>query len=65
MSFTLEKLAQALRGIPRDAFMLVRMPDGTLRHIEMLRSIKIAEGEGEAAAAREGRYAITFELAEG
>ncbi len=33
MPFTLEKLAQALRGIPRDALMLVRMPDGTKRPI--------------------------------
>ncbi len=64
MPFTLEKQAQALRGIPGDALM-VRMPDGTLRHIEMLRPIKVAEGGGDLEAAREGRYAITFELADG
>jgi hypothetical protein len=65
MPFTLEKLAQALCGIPRDAFMLVRMPDGSLRHIDMLRPIKVADSEGHPEVVREGRYAITFELAEG
>jgi hypothetical protein len=64
MPFTLEKLAQALRGIPRDAFMLVRMPDGTLRHIAMLRPVKVADSEDDTAEVREGRYAITFELAD-
>jgi hypothetical protein len=37
MPFTLDKLAGALRGIPRDALMLVRLPDGTLRQIDHLK----------------------------
>jgi len=65
MPFTLEKLAQALRGIPRDAFMLMRLPDGTLRHIEMLRPVMVADSEGHPAVVRERRYAITFELSDG
>ncbi len=46
MPFTLDKLANALRGIPRDAVMLVRLPDGTLRQIDHLEGAKVAAGGG-------------------
>jgi hypothetical protein len=39
-------------------------PDGTLRHIAMLRPVKVADSEDDTAEVREGRYAITFELAD-
>jgi hypothetical protein len=45
--------------------MLVWMPDDTLRHIEMLRPVKVADNEGNPETVREGRYAITFEMADG
>src|SRR3954471_17460024 len=32
--FTLAKLAEALRGMPRDARMLIRLPDGRLVEID-------------------------------
>jgi hypothetical protein len=51
--FTLEKLAQALRGMARDALMLVRMPDGALRHIDMLKPEHVAGREGDPEVVRE------------
>jgi hypothetical protein len=37
MTFTLDKLAHALRGMPRDARMLIQLPDGTLAEIDHVR----------------------------
>jgi hypothetical protein len=37
MPFIVHKLAGALRGIPRDAAMLVRVPDGGPRGIDHLK----------------------------
>jgi hypothetical protein len=50
MPFTLDKLAGALRGIPLDALMLVRLPDGALRQIDHLKPTRVNEEdiEGEA-----------------
>jgi hypothetical protein len=37
---SLDSLAQALRGMPRDAPMLVKLPDGTLADIGMVEPIR-------------------------
>jgi hypothetical protein len=37
MTFTLDTLAQALRGMPRDARMLIQLPDGALAEIDHVR----------------------------
>ena len=34
---TLDDLAQALRGIPRDAVMMIEAPDGAIRPVRMTR----------------------------
>jgi hypothetical protein len=61
---TLDGLARALRSMPRDAPMLVRLPDGSLRGIAVVRPVLLGGDGGEvsAAAAGQGRYAITLEL---
>jgi len=56
--FTLHKLASALRGIPRDAPMLVRLPDGSLHHIDHLQPATVADQNVRPAVAKVGRYAV-------
>ena len=60
----LDGLARALRGMPRDAPMLVRLPDGSLRGIAVVRPVLLGgDGAERPTAAGQGRYAITLELA--
>jgi hypothetical protein len=61
---TLDGLANALRGMPRDAPMMVRLPDGSLREIVMVRPV-LTGGDGAelAVASSLARYTITLELA--
>jgi hypothetical protein len=62
---TLDSLARALRGMPRDAPILVRMPDGSLRRILNVRPLYItaAGTENPAGATLNGQqYAISFEV---
>ncbi len=56
--FTLNKLANATRGLPPDAPVLIRMPDGQMRQIEHIAGHKLAEGAAGGAAAPAGQYAV-------
>ena len=44
---TLDRLANALRGMPRDAPMVVRLPDGGLRAIALVRPVLLSGGGAE------------------
>lgn len=60
---TLDQLARALRGMPRDAPMMVRLPDGGLRAIALVRPVLLSGGGAEmSVASSQGRYTITLEL---
>jgi hypothetical protein len=62
---TLDSLARALRGMPRDAPILVRMPDGSLRQVRNMRPLYIMadRSENPAGATLNGQqYAISFEV---
>lgn len=63
--FTLDALANSLRGMPRDAPILIRMPDGSLRPVIGVRPAHLSgdqqelpEGSYTGAAL----YAITLEV---
>ena len=63
-AMTLDELARALRGMPRDARMIVRLPDGTLRDIALVRPVLLGgDGAVLSAASSHGEYAITWDLA--
>ena len=47
--FALAKLAGALPGMPRDARMLIRLPDGRLVEIDHVRAVHLAD-DGTALA---------------
>jgi hypothetical protein len=59
---TLHGLANALRGMPRGAPILLWMPDGSLRGVAVVRPVLLGGG-GEALGkqARAGVYAIILE----
>jgi hypothetical protein len=65
--FTLAKLAEALRGIPRDARMLIRLPDGRLVEIDHVTAAHVTD-DGTAlvsgASARSTRYGIILVAAD-
>ena len=43
MAFTLNKLAMAMRGMPRDARILIRLPDGRLVDIDQVAAAYVRE----------------------
>lgn len=61
---TLDGLARAVRGMPRDAPMMVRLPDGGLCDIAAVRPV-LLDGDGTAltSASSQGRYTITLGVA--
>ena len=61
---TLDGLARALRGMPRDARMMVRLPDGSLRDIAIVRPVLLGgDGAVLSVASGQGTYTITLEVA--
>ena len=66
---TLDDLAGALRGMPRDAVMMVRQPDGTLAHIRFVRQKFLAADGRELPTSVSmsvvARYAIVLEVGDG
>lgn len=61
-------MAYALRGMARGAPVLVRMPDGGLRPVVLVRPVLLGGDSttlGGAASASAGAYAIALELAGG
>ena len=57
MTFTLAKLAVALRGMPRDARFLIQLPNGTLADLDHLRPSFVSahdDGTLEARTASQG-----------
>lgn len=57
---TLDQLAQAMRGMPRDALIMIRAPQG-LRKVVWVKSTRIGDDGTEAGASSGGRYAIILE----
>jgi hypothetical protein len=57
---TINDLANALRGMPRDALLLIKTPDG-LRELRMITPITVNVGDGLPDAAT-GRYALVLEV---
>ena len=62
---TLDGLANALRGMPRSAPVLVRLSSGELRPVALVRPIYILTSGTEAlsAGSAQGQYVITLEVA--
>ena len=59
--FTLAKLAQALRGMPREARMLIRLPDGQLVEIDHVTAAHLTDDNAAlpgGASAQGARYGI-------
>ena len=59
--FTLAKLAEALRGMPRDARMLIRFPDGRLVEIDHVTAAHVSDDNTAlpgGASASGTRYGI-------
>jgi hypothetical protein len=48
--FTIAKLAEGLRGIPRDARMLIQLPDGKLVEIDHLRGAHVTADNAALAS---------------
>jgi hypothetical protein len=62
VGFTLKRIANATLGLPPDAPVLIRMPDGQMRQIEHIAGHKLAQGAAGGAAAPEGQYAVVLVL---
>jgi hypothetical protein len=65
--FTLAKLAEALRGMPRDARMLIRLQDGRLVEIDHVTAAHVTDGNtalSNGASARGTRYGIILVAAD-
>jgi hypothetical protein len=56
----LDQLAQAMRGMPRDALNMIRTPAG-LRKLVWVKAIHVGTEGTEAGASSGGRYAIILE----
>ena len=59
--FTLAKLAEALRGMPREARMLIRLPDGQLVEIDHVTAVHLTDDNAAlpgGASAQGARYGI-------
>jgi hypothetical protein len=61
--FTLNKLANAMKGLPRDAPILIKTSDGAMRPIDHITGVKISEGTDGVAVVPEGAYAIVLVVA--
>lgn len=48
--FTLDEMAAAMRGVPRDARIMIRLPDGQLVDIDHIKAAHVPDG-GTARAA--------------
>jgi hypothetical protein len=60
LGMTLDKLAQAMRGMPRDALIMIRTPQG-LREVRLVKPGYIRD-DGEPGMAGTGaRYAIVLD----
>src|SRR3954452_12852575 len=59
--FTLAKLAEALRGMPRDARMLIRLLDGRLDKIDHVMAAHVAD-DGTALASGASTYGTRYGL---
>ena len=57
MPFTLDKLAKAMRGVPRDARILVQLPSGELVNIEAVAPTHLHD---ERAALGASSYGIVL-----
>src|SRR4051812_39007144 len=68
VTFTLDKLAQAMRGMPREAPVLIELPDGRLAQIALVRPGPVGTRDGrllEASTSMQGStYAIVLVAAE-
>jgi len=65
--FTLAKLAEVLRGMPRDARMLIRLHDGQLVEIYHMSAAPVTEGNAAlpgGASAHGTRYGIILVAAD-
>ena len=59
--FTIAKLAEALRGMPREARMLIRLPDQRLVEIDHVRPAQLSDHNAalpSGASSRGARYGI-------
>jgi len=64
--FTLDQMAAALRGMPRDAPILLQLPDGRLGEIEGVRPTHVSARDGGLEAEAHGAvYAIVLVAAAG
>jgi hypothetical protein len=57
---TLDQLAPAMRGTPRDALIMIRTPEG-LRRLVWVKATHLGEDETETRAGSGARYAIILE----
>lgn len=65
--FTLAKLAEALRGMPRDARMLIRLPDGRLVEIDHVTAAHVTDKNDalpSGASTHSTRYGIILVAAD-
>ena len=68
--FTISKLAEALRGIPREARMLIRLPDGRLVEIDHVRPAYLTDdnaalpGGANTGGARYGIILVAADVSE-
>ena len=59
VAFTLNKLAQALRGMPRDGRMLIRLPDGGLVDIDHVTAAYVGDDDkAQSGPGGGGQYGI-------
>ena len=65
--FTIAKLAEALRGMPREARMLIRLPDGQLVEIDHVRPAHLSDDNAalpSGASPQGARYGIILVAAD-
>ena len=61
--FTLNKLAVAMRGMPRDAVIFIKLPDGRLvdmDHVTATYALEQTPGEITGTSCTQGTYAIVL-----
>lgn len=66
--FTLDKLANAMRGMSRDARIIVQLPDGGLVDLDYVQPILASDRGGTIADVSQsgsGRYTILLAVASG
>lgn len=59
--FTLNKLAEAMRGMPRDARIMLKLPDGRIVDLDHVRPILASDRGGtttDVGQSGSGRYTI-------